>query len=147
MDLPTYDHELASHPVANQYVDIIHHGNNLYALHAAPLGSPFLSTFDALKLCPSLQPTFADKGELFTTSSESCLTKAFQFLTSRRQMFSNTTTAVFIPKGRSVAPVVTENVTVVIIDSHSHDQKGALIAVSTEIAPAIHFLSIVSTEA
>ena len=48
VDLPTYDHELASHPVANQYVDIIRQGNNLYDLHAAPLGSPFLSTFEVV---------------------------------------------------------------------------------------------------
>ena len=140
VDLPTYDHELASHPVANQYVDIIQQGNNLYDLHAVLLDSPFLSTFDALKLYPSLQLTFADKGELCTTSSESCLTKTSQFLTSRRQRYSNTTAAVFIAKGRSVALVVTENATVVIFDSHSHDQKGALIAVSTGIAPAIRFL-------
>ena len=36
--------------------------------------------------------------------------------------------------------VVTENATVVIFDSHPHNQKGALIAVSTGIAPAIRFL-------
>ena len=55
-------------------------------------------------------------------------------------MYSNTNAAVFIAKGRSVAVVVTENATVVIFDSHSHGQKGALIAVSTGIAPAIRFL-------
>ena len=57
-------------------------------------------------------------------------------------MYSNTTAVVFITKGRSVAlvMVVTENVTVVISDSHSHGQKGALIAVSTGIEPAIRFL-------
>ena len=55
-------------------------------------------------------------------------------------MYSNTTAAVFIAKGRSVALVVTKNVTVVIFDSHLHGQKGALIAVSTGIAHAIRFL-------
>ena len=55
-------------------------------------------------------------------------------------MYLNTTAAVFIAKGRSVALVLTENMTVVISDSHWHGQKGALIAVSTEIAPAIRFL-------
>ena len=67
--------------------------------------------------------------------------KASQFLTSKRQMYSNTTAAVFIAKGdRSVAVVVTENATVVIFDSHSQGQKSALITVSTRIAPAICFL-------
>ena len=55
-------------------------------------------------------------------------------------MYSNTTAAVFIVKGRSMAVVVTENATVVIFDSHSHSQNGTLIAVSTGIAPAIRFL-------
>ena len=55
-------------------------------------------------------------------------------------MYSNTIAAVFISKGRSVALVVTKNVTVVIFDSHSHGQKGAVIVVSTGIAPAIRFL-------
>ena len=39
-----------------------------------------------------------------------------------------------------MALVVTENVTVVISDSHPHGQKDALIAVSTGIEPAIRFL-------
>ena len=55
-------------------------------------------------------------------------------------MYSNTTAAVFIAKGRSVAVVVTENAAVVIFDSPSHGQEGALIAVFTGIAPAIRFL-------
>ena len=36
-----------------------------------------------------------------------------------------------------MALVVTENTTAVIFDSHSHSQKDALIAVCTEITPAI----------
>ena len=55
-------------------------------------------------------------------------------------MYSNTTAAVFIVKGRSRAVVVTENATVGIFDSHPHGQKGALVAVSTGIAPSIRFL-------
>ena len=39
-----------------------------------------------------------------------------------------------------MALVVTENAAVMIFDSHLHGQKGALIAVSTEIAPAIRYL-------
>ena len=140
VDLPRYDHELASQPVANQYFDIIRPGMYLYDLHAAPLGNPFLRTFDALKLCPCLQLTC-------TTSSESCLTKASQLLTSRRQKYLNTTASVFVAKGRSVALVVTENATVVIFDNHSHGQKGALIAVSLELHLQFAFCAIVSTEA
>ncbi len=39
-----------------------------------------------------------------------------------------------------MAVVVTENAAVVIFDSHSHGQEGALIAVFTGIASVIHFL-------
>ena len=80
IDVPEYGSELSAYNVLDHFVDAIRQGNALYDGYAKPLGSPFLSVYDAIKHCPMLDLIITSRGELAVVDAESCLSKVKAFL-------------------------------------------------------------------
>jgi hypothetical protein len=142
IDVPEYGRELSTYNVIDRFVDTIQQGNALYDAYAKPLGSPLLSVYTAIKLCPMLDLTITLRGELAVVDAESCLSKVNGFLhaNERDDVTSNfPMTAVFVAKGRSVAVIISAS-SVAVLDSHSHGQKGSLIALASSLESAVRYL-------
>ena len=137
--LPKYADTSFLAPSSPDFVTpILRFGNSLYDKHAVQLGSPYLSTFEALKLCPKLGLKIIPHGEMDFVDAETCLEKV-QAL--RLNPPEGPAGGVFTAKARSVAVFFSTEEEVVVFDRHSHGcHRGALVAVGSGIAPILHFL-------
>jgi hypothetical protein len=122
-----------------EFTQIIGNGNHLYDEFALPLGSPFLSVFDALQLCPAPKADLriASQGEIAVLSTHDCLEKVQKFVTTHDQ--SALLAAVFVCKGRSITILLNPAGYTILFDSHSHEQREALVAVADSIPSVIRY--------